>query len=86
LSDWLLKPLPLVKDAAAVALGNVIIGCDQACLDQSRTHEHFHVKQYEHWGPFFLPAYLASSLVAKKRGLDPYLDNGFEIEAYGTSD
>jgi hypothetical protein len=86
LSEWLLKHLPFVEGAAAVTLGHVIVGCDQACLDQSRTHEQVHVKQYERWGPFFLPAYFTSSLVAKLRGKDPYLDNRFELEAYGTSD
>lgn len=25
-------------------------------------HEHAHVRQYERWGPFFLPVYLASAL------------------------
>ena len=86
LSAWLLKRLPFVQGAAAVTLGHVIVGCDQDCLDQSRKHEHVHVKQYERWGPFFLPAYFASSLVAKLRGQDPYLDNWFELEAYGTLD
>ena len=40
------------------------------------------MRQYERWGPFFLPAYLLSSLVALLLGRDPYLDNRFEREAF----
>jgi hypothetical protein len=65
-----------------MTLGHVILGRNQECLEYSRDHEHVHVRQYERWGPFMLPAYLGSSLVLYFRGLDPYLDNPFEIEAY----
>ena len=41
------------------------------------------MRQYERWGPFFIPAYLLSSLVQLLRRRDPYLDNRFEREAYG---
>lgn len=68
--------------AAAMTLGHVVWGRNSACLEQSRDHEHVHVRQYERWGPFFLPAYLLASLIAWRRGLDPYLDNRFEVEAY----
>ena len=71
-----------VYGAAAMTLGHVILGRDQACLDRSRDHEHVHVRQYERWGPLFLPAYFAASFVAWRRGLNPYLDNRFEREAY----
>jgi hypothetical protein len=40
-----------------------------------------HVRQYERWGPLFVPAYLVSSLVLWLRGRDPYWDNPFEVEA-----
>jgi hypothetical protein len=40
-----------------------------------------HVRQYEHWGPLFVPAYLAASLWALLRGRDPYYHNWFEMEA-----
>ncbi|MDO8964417.1 MAG: hypothetical protein Q7W30_08015 [Coriobacteriia bacterium] len=48
-------------------------------------HEHVHVRQYERWGPFFLPAYAISSLVQLARGGDPYRDNRFERQAYAES-
>jgi hypothetical protein len=48
-----------------------------------RAHEQVHVRQYERWGPLFVPAYLLSSLVELLRGRRPYRDNWFEREAYG---
>jgi hypothetical protein len=41
-----------------------------------------HVRQYETWGPLFLPAYLMASLIAALRGRHFYFDNAFEVEAY----
>jgi hypothetical protein len=66
----------------AVTLGHVILATDQAALDCSREHEHVHVRQYEQWGPLFLPAYLASSLWQLIRGRRCYRDNYFEREAF----
>lgn len=68
---------------SAMTLGHVILGQDQDCLDFSRDHEHVHVRQYERWGPFFLPAYLAASAWVWLRGGSAYFDNPFEREAYG---
>jgi hypothetical protein len=68
--------------ASARTLGHVILGMDQANLDSSRIHERTHVRQYERWGVLLLPAYLASSWSAWRRGLDPYHDNRFEREAF----
>lgn len=76
------RGLPWVGAGAAMTLGHVVWGRDAACLDVSREHERVHVRQYERWGPLFIPAYLFAALVAKLRGLDPYLDNPFEREAY----
>ena len=73
----------LFVKASALCLGHVIIGQDRACLDHARDHEHVHVRQYERWGPFMLPAYLLSSFLAWWRGDNFYLDNRFEREAYG---
>ncbi len=70
-------------NAAAMCLGHVILGRDRACLDQSRDHEHVHVRQYERWGPFMLPAYFMSSFLAWRRGEHYYLGNDFEREAHG---
>jgi hypothetical protein len=42
-----------------------------------------HVRQYERWGPLFVPAYVLCSAVIWSRGGDAYRDNPFEREAYG---
>ena len=73
----------LLVSASALTLGHVIIGQDRDCLDHSRDHEHVHVRQYECWGAFMLPAYFLSSLLAWRRGGHFYFDNRFEREAYG---
>jgi hypothetical protein len=64
-----------------IALGHVIVAADARDLDRLRAHEHVHVRQCERWGPFFFPAYLAAGAWAWARGLDPYWDNPFEVEA-----
>lgn len=71
--------------ASAMTLGHVVIAADEATLDRSRAHERVHVRQYERWGPLFIPAYFAASLVARLRGGNPYYDNRFEREAYAAS-
>ena len=70
------------RTVAAITLGHVVWGRDQSCLNISRMHERVHVRQYESWGPIFIPAYLLSSLIAYLRGQHAYLDNRFEKEAY----
>jgi len=79
---FLRRGLLLFGPAAAMTLGHVILGRDQSCLDRSRNHEHVHVRQYERWGPLMLPLYLIAGVVLFFRGLDPYLDNPFEREAF----
>jgi hypothetical protein len=81
-TKFLRHGLPLLGAGAAMTLGHVILGRDIECLDDCRNHEHVHVRQYERWGPFFLPAYILASLYLWVRGRDPYLDNPFEKEAY----
>jgi hypothetical protein len=66
-----------------MTLGHVILGLDEPSLDSARDHEHVHVRQFERWGPFMLPAYFMASGIALCRGGDPYRDNYFEREAYG---
>ena len=84
LVTWFLRRgLPWLRGASAMTLGHVVIGQDESCLDHSRDHEHVHVRQYERWGPLFLPAYFMASLWAWCRGKSPYWDNRFEREAYG---
>ena len=80
---WCLRRLiPIPGGAAAITLGHVVLGRDQAALDMTRAHERVHVRQYERWGPFFIPAYLTASLWMLITGRDPYLDNPFEREAF----
>jgi hypothetical protein len=77
-----LARIPLESGVAAITLGHVVLGTDAAALAATREHERVHVSQCERWGPFFLPAYLGSSLWALVRGAHPYRDNWFERRAY----
>jgi hypothetical protein len=77
-----LRRFPLVRGAAAMTLGHMVLGQTPADLERCRAHELAHVRQYERWGPLFIPAYLLCSLVQGLRGKDPYLDNPFERQAY----
>jgi hypothetical protein len=78
-SRWFLERT--LVHAQAMTLGHVIIGRDTECLDSCREHEQAHVRQVEQWGPFFIPAYLASSAWQWYRGRHYYLDNWFERDA-----
>ena len=54
---FILRRLPFVRGgAAAITVGHVVIAQSQADLDRTRAHERVHVRQYERWGPLFLPA------------------------------
>jgi hypothetical protein len=77
---WLLQHTPV--GARAMTLGHVVIGRSPAELDLTREHEWVHVRQYERWGPLFLPAYLGCSLGLWLARKNAYLDNPFEQEAY----
>jgi hypothetical protein len=76
--DW----MPFIAGAAALTLGHVILGRDEATVEDGLEHELVHVRQYERWGPFFVPAYLLCSAALRLRGKHPYYDNPFEREAY----
>jgi hypothetical protein len=76
---WLLERR--VVRASAMTLGHVILGRDVLCLDLCRSHEQAHVRQVERWGVAFLPAYVAASLIAWRRGEHYYYDNWFERDA-----
>jgi hypothetical protein len=67
---------------SAITIGHVVLGLDHRILAAVRAHEQVHVRQYERWGPLFVPAYLLSSLVQLVLGRRPYRDNRFEREAY----
>lgn len=77
-----LARLPQPLAFSAMTLGHVILAIDRSALGQLRRHEHVHVRQYERWGPLFVPAYLLSSLVQLLRGRNPYRENHFERQAY----
>ena len=80
---WALTHLTFVRGGvAAMTLGHVVLARDAAVLEATRTHERVHVRQCERWGPLFVPAYLAASLLAYARGGDFYRDNWFEVEAF----
>jgi hypothetical protein len=72
---------PLARGADAMTLGHVVIARDAFALELTRAHERVHVRQYESWGPLFVPAYLVAGAWALLRGGHPYFDNRFEREA-----
>jgi len=65
-----------------MTLGHSILGRNRDALAIARDHEQVHVRQYECWGPLFIPAYLGCSGLMWIRGRDPYRDNPFEVEAF----
>ena len=67
-------------DRAAMTVGYVIVSSEPVEGTLLR-HEVEHIRQYERWGPFFIPLYLAASGWALACGQDPYIDNPFEREA-----
>ena len=71
---------------AGMTLGHTILGQTSEGLNFVRDHEHVHVRQYERWGPLFLPAYLGWSAWLWLKGKDCYRLNPFEIEAYAQHD
>ena len=70
---------------SAMTLGHVILAVDRSALTQLRQHERVHVRQYERWGPLFVPAYLLSSLVQLLLGRNPYRENHFERQAFAAA-
>lgn len=76
----MLRNLPV--PALAMTMGHVVFGQTRTALDITRRHEHVHVRQFERWGPFFVPAYLGIAAILYLRGRDGYRENPFEIEAY----
>ena len=70
----------------AMTLGHVVLGHSYTAIEFSRQHERVHVRQYEAWGPLFLPAYAVGSLLAWAAGKRIYRDNFFEREAYAQDD
>ena len=73
--------LPESVGFGAMTLGHVIVGIDQATLRVLREHEQVHVRQYEQWGLFFLPAYVLSSFWQVVNGRSAHGSNFFERQA-----
>lgn len=81
IARWLALPWYGGGSFAAITLGHVVLGRCEKTLARCRAHERVHVRQYELWGIFLLPAYLIAGGIARVRGGDAYLDNMFEIQA-----
>jgi hypothetical protein len=80
--SFLLRHLVALRGGAlAMTLGHVVIGRDQVALDETRAHERAHVRQYERWGPAFLPAYAVAGLWALVARGGAYRGNHFECQA-----
>ncbi len=84
LTTFFLKKTPI--QAVAMTLGHTILGQSPELLDSARDHEHVHVRQYEKWGPLFLPAYFACWFVLWVQGKDAYRLIPFEVEAYSKTE
>lgn len=78
----LIEGLPAGLRYSAITFGHVVLATSEQAQRAVRAHERAHVRQYEQWGPFFLPAYLLSSAWQLARGRCPYRDNAFEREAF----
>jgi len=76
-----LRVFPLVEGASAVTFGHTVLARSREALDACRQHELVHVRQYERWGPLFVPVYLLSWAWLWCTRRDPYLDNPFERQA-----
>jgi hypothetical protein len=85
LVTWFLKHISRYG-VSAMTLGHTIVGQTSESLRVARDHEQVHVRQYERWGPLFIPAYLICSAYLWFLKKDCYRDNPFEVEAYGIAD
>jgi hypothetical protein len=81
--SWVLRHCVFVPGgAAAITFGHVVLGRDRQSLALTREHERVHVRQYERWGPAFIPAYLVAALWGLVTGSGAYHGNLFEREAF----
>jgi hypothetical protein len=79
---WFLRVFPLVSGAVAVTFGHTILGRTVADLQRAGSHEMVHVRQYERWGPLFVPVYLFHWVRIWLQGGDCYRDNPLERQAF----
>jgi hypothetical protein len=77
-----LKYFPFIAGSPVATFGHVVLGRCPRHLDACRPHQLIHVKQYEQWGPLFVPTYITCWIVLWFIGKRPYLDNPFEREAF----
>ena len=77
-----LKYFPFVAGSPTATFGHVILGRSERYLDACRPHQLIHVRQYECWGPLFVPTYLICWFVLWCFGKRPYYDNPFERQAF----
>ena len=69
----------------AQTLGRYVLSRDPLPPD-TLAHEIEHIRQWERFGPFYLPLYFGWSAVAALRGKRAYWDNGFEVAARNRAD
>jgi hypothetical protein len=69
------------RHVEAVTLGHIILARHPDCLTRWREHERVHVRQYERYGPLFLPAYFGLAAYTYLRGGHPYRDHPLERQA-----
>jgi hypothetical protein len=80
--SWMLRHVVLLPGgASAVTLGHVVLARDRQSLAVTRAHERVHVRQYELWGPAFIPAYVVASMCGLVTGAGVYYGNRFERQA-----
>jgi len=77
-----LSYFPFIAGSPVATFGHVVLGRSKRHLDACRSHQMIHVRQYECWGPLFVPTYLILWFVLWCCGKHPYYDNPFEREAY----
>lgn len=66
---------------AAITFGHVILACSADAAARLARHERAHVRQYESWGPLFVPAYLLAGAWQWANGRRAHADNPFERAA-----
>ena len=80
--SWVLRHCVLIPGgASAITFGHVVLGRDPEALSLTRVHERVHARQYELWGPAFIPAYLMAALWGLVTRSGAYYGNVFEREA-----
>lgn len=80
--SWILnRCIPSRGYVGALTLGHVVLGYNEEFLNVYRRHEHAHVRQYEMFGPLFIPVYIAAGIYALIRGRDAYNGNYLERKA-----